>query len=139
MPPPKQFLVQYNTVATVKSYTNRILRRRNTVTLHRCGHATAEDVRAVGSNASSSSATPLISPAAPTTRSSQPPQPGVLGSLSSSCALTKTVPVTVEWPFYEQVILSDLSDDLRCRWGLLQCGRCVAWGGRCGLKGLLSS
>lgn len=61
--------------------------------------------------------------------------PGVVTALSSSCALVKTVPVPVEWPFYEQVISSVLSEDLWLQWDAPRCGRCVFRGGRCGLKG----
>ncbi|KAF8042875.1 hypothetical protein BT93_A1257 [Corymbia citriodora subsp. variegata] len=53
----------------------------------------------------------------------------------SSCVLVKTVPVPVEWPFFEQVLSSDLSNHLRLQWGTPRCRRCVVRGGRCGLKG----
>lgn len=61
--------------------------------------------------------------------------PYVVNTLPSSCALVKTVPVPVEFPFFEQVISSNLSSDLPLQWGVPQCGRCVVRGGRCGLKG----
>ncbi|CAL1409696.1 unnamed protein product [Linum trigynum] len=52
-----------------------------------------------------------------------------------SCRVVAAVEVPVEWPFYEQVMSSDLSADLRLTWDSPDCRRCVVRGGRCGLKG----
>ncbi|CAN1264116.1 Putative RING-H2 finger protein ATL21A [Linum perenne] len=52
-----------------------------------------------------------------------------------SCEMVATVMVPMEWPFYEQVTSSDLSEDLRLTWDSPECRRCEARGGRCGLKG----
>ncbi|KAA8533625.1 hypothetical protein F0562_030941 [Nyssa sinensis] len=54
--------------------------------------------------------------------------------LSSTCSLISTVSVPVQWPFYEQVLSSDLSDDLQLTWVAPQCGRCESRGGRCGFE-----
>ncbi|CAN1827118.1 Putative RING-H2 finger protein ATL21B, partial [Linum perenne] len=53
----------------------------------------------------------------------------------SSCEMVATIMVPMEWPFYEQVTSSDLSEDLRLMWDSSECRRCEARGGRCGLKG----
>ncbi|KAA8540025.1 hypothetical protein F0562_026717 [Nyssa sinensis] len=53
---------------------------------------------------------------------------------SSTCSLISTISVPVQWSFYEQVLSSDLSDDLRLRWVRPQCRRCESRGGRCGFK-----
>lgn len=58
----------------------------------------------------------------------------VVEDLSLSCDLVAAIPVPVEWPFFEQVLSSDLSDDLRLTWATPRCGRCESQGGRCGLK-----
>lgn len=58
----------------------------------------------------------------------------VVGDLSRSCQLVASVPVPVQWPFFEQVLSSDMSDDLRLTWEEPRCGRCESGGGRCGLK-----
>ncbi|KAI4384839.1 hypothetical protein MLD38_002940 [Melastoma candidum] len=55
-------------------------------------------------------------------------------SLSPSCRYVKSVAVPVQWPFFEQVLSSDLGDDLRLKWDTPRCGRCEFRGGRCGLK-----
>ncbi|KAL3524402.1 hypothetical protein ACH5RR_017236 [Cinchona calisaya] len=54
--------------------------------------------------------------------------------LFSSCSFVSTVPVPVQWPFYEQIWSSDLSDDIWLTWDAPQCGKCESRGGRCGLK-----
>ncbi|KAL3521630.1 hypothetical protein ACH5RR_019779 [Cinchona calisaya] len=54
--------------------------------------------------------------------------------LSSSCSFVSTIPVPVQWPYYEQVWSSDLSEDIKLTWGAPQCGKCESKGGRCGLK-----
>ncbi|KAJ4705848.1 putative Ring finger protein [Melia azedarach] len=59
----------------------------------------------------------------------------VASSLSaSSCKLVATVDVPVEWPFYEQIMSSDLSDNLRLTWSEPNCRKCERSGGRCGFK-----
>lgn len=58
----------------------------------------------------------------------------VIRFFSLRCALVSSVPVPVQWPFYEQVLSSDLGDDLRLMWGAPRCGRCESRGGQCGLK-----
>ncbi|KAK3006679.1 hypothetical protein RJ639_016947 [Escallonia herrerae] len=55
--------------------------------------------------------------------------------LARKCVFISTVGVPVQWPFFEQVLSSDLSNDLRLTWGEPQCGRCESRGGRCGFKG----
>ncbi|OWM79631.1 putative RING-H2 finger protein ATL21B [Punica granatum] len=58
----------------------------------------------------------------------------VVEDLTGSCELMAVVPVPVQWPFFEQVLSSDLSDDLRLTWATPRCGRCESRGGKCGLK-----
>ncbi|XWS61306.1 hypothetical protein CRYUN_Cryun07bG0114800 [Craigia yunnanensis] len=58
----------------------------------------------------------------------------VVSSLSLSCQRVATVPVPVEWPFYEQILSSDLSDNLRLTWNKPKCRNCESRGGKCGLK-----
>ncbi|KAF7147489.1 hypothetical protein RHSIM_Rhsim03G0207000 [Rhododendron simsii] len=53
---------------------------------------------------------------------------------TSTCVEIGTVAVPVEWPFYEAVLSSDLSGDLRLTWAEPRCGRCESRGGWCGLK-----
>ena len=53
--------------------------------------------------------------------------------LSSVCRLDQTVNVPVQWPFYDQILSSDLSDNLRLSWDWPSCGKCQSHGGRCGL------
>lgn len=55
--------------------------------------------------------------------------------LSSICDLVDTVNVPVQSPFYDQVLSSDLNDDLRLTWNSPPCGRCESHGGRCGFLG----
>ncbi|XP_059629063.1 putative RING-H2 finger protein ATL21A [Cornus florida] len=59
---------------------------------------------------------------------------GAIRFLSAKCSLVGTITVPVQWPFYEQVLSSDLSDDLRLTWVAPKCGRCESRGGRCGFK-----
>ncbi|KAM7273344.1 hypothetical protein ACFE04_028008 [Oxalis oulophora] len=54
--------------------------------------------------------------------------------LSSSCKLVVAMEVPVEWPFYEQVMSTDFSGDLRLTWSDPECGKCEAKGGRCGFE-----
>lgn len=54
----------------------------------------------------------------------------------SSCRLFASLPVPVDWPFYEQILSSDFSEDLRLTWGAPDCGKCESRGGQCGLKGI---
>lgn len=54
--------------------------------------------------------------------------------LSPRCQLIGTFPVPVDWPFYEEVLSSELSDHLRLLWYVPKCGRCESRGGRCGFK-----
>ncbi|KAJ4822619.1 hypothetical protein Tsubulata_020950, partial [Turnera subulata] len=49
---------------------------------------------------------------------------------NSSCILFTTVAVPVDWPFYEQILSSDLSEDLRLTWDAPDCGKCESRGGR---------
>lgn len=53
---------------------------------------------------------------------------------SSSCRFVARVQVPVDWPFYDQVVSSDLSDNLRLTWDEPKCGDCEKGGGRCGFK-----
>ncbi|RDY08687.1 putative RING-H2 finger protein ATL21A, partial [Mucuna pruriens] len=62
------------------------------------------------------------------------PSPTVVVHLSSLCDLVRTVKVPVRSPFYDRVLSSDLSDDLRLSWDSPPCGRCESHGGRCGFK-----
>lgn len=54
--------------------------------------------------------------------------------LSSVCDLVDTVNVPVQSPFFDQVLSSELNDDLRLSWNSPPCGRCESHGGRCGFK-----
>lgn len=60
----------------------------------------------------------------------------VINSLSSSpsCKIVAAVEVPVEWPFYEQIASSDLSDNLRLSWSEPKCGKCERRSGQCGFK-----
>ncbi|XWS48538.1 hypothetical protein CRYUN_Cryun13aG0086700 [Craigia yunnanensis] len=58
----------------------------------------------------------------------------VISSLSLSCPRVATVPVPVEWPFYEEILSSDLSDNLWLTWNKPKCRKCESRGGKCGLK-----
>ncbi|TXG71226.1 hypothetical protein EZV62_006161 [Acer yangbiense] len=53
-------------------------------------------------------------------------------SSSSSCNIFASVQVPVEWPFYQQVMSSDLRDDLQLTWGKPGCAKCERRGARCG-------
>ncbi|XP_062120189.1 putative RING-H2 finger protein ATL21A [Humulus lupulus] len=53
---------------------------------------------------------------------------------TTTCRSIGTFQVPIEWPFYEQVWSSDLSDHLRLTWDIPTCGRCESRGGRCGFK-----
>lgn len=59
----------------------------------------------------------------------------VIVHLSAVCDLVTTVTVPVEFPFYDQILTSDLADDLRLSWDSPACGRCESRGGRCGFNG----
>ncbi|XP_059304636.1 putative RING-H2 finger protein ATL21B [Lycium ferocissimum] len=50
------------------------------------------------------------------------------------CKLIRTIAVPVQWPFYEQVVSSDLSGDILLTWANPYCKMCESRGGRCGLK-----
>ncbi|XP_047323609.1 RING-H2 finger protein ATL20-like [Impatiens glandulifera] len=54
--------------------------------------------------------------------------------LSKSCTFMASVQVPVQWPYYEQVVTSDLSDDIRLTWLEPRCRRCETRRGRCGLQ-----
>ncbi|XVE58388.1 hypothetical protein DITRI_Ditri04bG0165900 [Diplodiscus trichospermus] len=58
----------------------------------------------------------------------------VVSSLLFSCRKVATVAVPVEWPFYEQILSSDLSDNLLLTWNKPKCRKCESRGGKCGLK-----
>ncbi|XP_035542655.1 putative RING-H2 finger protein ATL21A [Juglans regia] len=58
----------------------------------------------------------------------------VIEILSTTCKLFKTVSVPVQSPFDEQILSSDLSDDLRLTWDEPGCGKCESQGGQCGFK-----
>ncbi|GFS32184.1 hypothetical protein Acr_00g0021200 [Actinidia rufa] len=58
----------------------------------------------------------------------------VVKFLSSRCNFITRIAVPVELPFYEQVLSSDLSSDLRLAYVVPGCGRCESRGGRCGFK-----
>ncbi|XP_021682263.2 putative RING-H2 finger protein ATL21B [Hevea brasiliensis] len=58
----------------------------------------------------------------------------LLSQPSFSCGSFASKEVPVEWPFYGQILSSDLSDDLRLTWGAPSCGKCELRGGHCGLK-----
>ena len=53
----------------------------------------------------------------------------------STCKLIANVSVPVQRPFYEQILSSDLSDDLRLTWDEpAGCAKCESRGGQCGFK-----
>ncbi|KAL5075538.1 hypothetical protein RYX36_014522, partial [Vicia faba] len=54
--------------------------------------------------------------------------------LSSVCDIVDTVNVPVQSPFYDQVLSSQLDDDLRLSWNSPSCRRCESHAGRCGLQ-----
>ncbi|KAI3471211.1 hypothetical protein Pfo_027874 [Paulownia fortunei] len=54
--------------------------------------------------------------------------------LASKCSLMATVAVPVQWEFFEPVMTSGLSDDIRLTWASPRCGRCESRGGRCGFR-----
>ncbi|GFY84090.1 RING/U-box superfamily protein [Actinidia rufa] len=58
----------------------------------------------------------------------------VINFLSSRCTSIAKIAVPMELPFFEQVLSSDLSSDLRLTWAVPGCGRCESRGGRCGFK-----
>ncbi|KAF3432839.1 hypothetical protein FNV43_RR23941 [Rhamnella rubrinervis] len=58
----------------------------------------------------------------------------VASYLSSKCNSLGTFPVPVQWPLYENLPSSDLSDNLRLTWDMPTCGRCESMGGRCGWR-----
>ncbi|XP_027368063.1 putative RING-H2 finger protein ATL21A [Abrus precatorius] len=62
------------------------------------------------------------------------PSPTVHSYLSSVCDFVETLKVPVQSPFYDHVLSSDLSDDLRLSWDSPACGRCESHGGRCAFK-----
>ncbi|XP_009790335.1 putative RING-H2 finger protein ATL21A [Nicotiana tabacum] len=51
-----------------------------------------------------------------------------------ACNLIGTIAVPVQWPFFEQVLSSDLSGDIRLSWANPDCRKCESKGGRCGLR-----
>ncbi|WCJ36825.1 RING/U-box superfamily protein [Euphorbia peplus] len=55
-------------------------------------------------------------------------------SQTTSCKAFRSMGIPVEWPFYGEILSSDLSDDLRLTWFGPSCGKCESRGGRCGLK-----
>ncbi|KAI5568376.1 hypothetical protein BDE02_12G011200 [Populus trichocarpa] len=57
-----------------------------------------------------------------------------LRTRNSSCNLTRVVPVPVIWPFYQEILSSDLSEDLLLTWDQPDCGKCESRGGRCGFR-----
>lgn len=52
----------------------------------------------------------------------------------SECKSIGTIPVPVQWPFFEQVVSSDLSDHIRVTWYNPDCRICESRGGRCALQ-----
>ncbi|CAJ2667507.1 unnamed protein product [Trifolium pratense] len=62
------------------------------------------------------------------------PSLSVFVHLSSICDLVDTVNVPVKSPFFDQVLSSELDDDLRLSWNSPACGRCESHGGRCGFQ-----
>ncbi|KAL2339632.1 hypothetical protein Fmac_007572 [Flemingia macrophylla] len=62
------------------------------------------------------------------------PSASVVVHLSSVCDLVSAVNVPVQSPFYDGVVSSELSEDLRLSWDSPACGRCESHGGRCGFK-----
>jgi hypothetical protein len=57
-----------------------------------------------------------------------------LQTRNSSRNLTRVVPVPVIWPFYQEILSSDLSEDLLLTWDQPDCGKCESRGGRCGFR-----
>ncbi|KAF9667369.1 hypothetical protein SADUNF_Sadunf15G0015900 [Salix dunnii] len=51
-----------------------------------------------------------------------------------SCNLIRVVYVPVDWPFYQQILSSEFSEDLHLTWEEPRCGKCESSGGRCALK-----
>lgn len=60
------------------------------------------------------------------------PSRSAVVQLSSVCDLVGTVKVPVQSPFYDQVMSSELNEDLRLSWNSPSCVRCESRGGRCG-------
>uniref|UniRef100_A0A7N2MHG1 Receptor-like kinase extracellular domain n=1 Tax=Quercus lobata TaxID=97700 RepID=A0A7N2MHG1_QUELO len=59
----------------------------------------------------------------------------VAALLLSACKFITNVSVPVQWPFYEQILSSDLNDDLWLTWDEPSgCGKCESRGGQCGFK-----
>ncbi|KAI4307125.1 hypothetical protein L6164_030344 [Bauhinia variegata] len=58
----------------------------------------------------------------------------VVMHLSAVCNLIRRVKVPVQWPFYDEILSSDLSDNLLLSWDSPTCGRCESQGGQCGFK-----
>nr|POF18896.1 putative ring-h2 finger protein atl21b [Quercus suber] len=59
----------------------------------------------------------------------------VAALLLSTCEFITNVSVPVQWPFYEQILSSDLNDDLWLTWDEPSgCGKCESRGGQCGFK-----
>ncbi|XP_017973202.1 PREDICTED: putative RING-H2 finger protein ATL21A [Theobroma cacao] len=58
----------------------------------------------------------------------------VVSSLSSSCQRVTTVAVPVEWASHDQILKSDLSNNLRLTWDKPKCRKCESRGGECRLK-----
>ncbi|KAL3819944.1 hypothetical protein ACJIZ3_005849 [Penstemon smallii] len=54
--------------------------------------------------------------------------------LKSRCNLMAKVAVPVQWNYFEPVMTSDLSDNIRLKWGSPRCGQCESRGGRCGFR-----
>lgn len=52
----------------------------------------------------------------------------------SECKFIQTIPVPVQWPFFEQVVSSDLSDDILVTWYNPDCRACESGGGRCAVQ-----
>lgn len=60
-------------------------------------------------------------------------------SSSGSCNRFATVQVPVGWPFYGQVMSSDLGENLRLSWSQPMCSKCERKGQRCGFMNNSSS
>ena len=58
----------------------------------------------------------------------------VVEFLTPRCRSIGTFRVPVEWPFYEEILSSDLSEHIRLTWDVPTCGRCESQGGQCGFK-----
>ncbi|KAK6117699.1 hypothetical protein DH2020_048551 [Rehmannia glutinosa] len=59
--------------------------------------------------------------------------------LASRCSLVATVAVPVQWSFFQPVLTSDLSGDIRLAWGSPSCRRCESRGGQCGFRSVNST